>query len=75
MMWADEVVCMTSDQKKTLENMARPGLNVICLNIEDSFAYRDPQLMELIRNTYDQESAELLKSKEEKKAPADEQNS
>jgi len=67
MQWADEVVCMTSDQKSKLEGMARPGLDVICLNIEDSFAYRDPELLELIRNSYDQASADLKKAKEEKK--------
>lgn len=55
--WADEVVCMTSDQMEELcGKLGELGLNkkVICLNIEDNFGYRDPKLMELIRNSYAQ---------------------
>jgi len=56
--WADEIVCMTSDQKEELEEKLenlklykKPP--VICLNIEDSFAYRDPALVEAIKVAYD----------------------
>lgn len=55
--WADEVVCMTSDQMEELcAKLGELGLDkkVICLNIEDNFGYRDPKLVELIRNCYDQ---------------------
>lgn len=50
--WADEIVCMTKDQRHTLEGMVKGSKKVICLNIPDNFAYRDPALMELIRKNY-----------------------
>ena len=55
--WADEVVCMTPEQKDDiagkLKAAGRPDTNIICLDIEDSFAYRDPKLMKMIRTKYD----------------------
>jgi predicted protein tyrosine phosphatase len=49
--WADEIVCMELKQKRVLEKMTKKP--VVCLNIEDSFAYRDPILMSLIKKQYD----------------------
>lgn len=55
--WADEIVCMDTDQQTELENrLMKLGLdntNVICLGIPDSFAYRDPVLMKMIKDSYE----------------------
>lgn len=48
--WAQEVVCMESDQAHTLRQLT--DVPVICLGIADSFPYRDPKLMELIKINY-----------------------
>lgn len=52
--WADEIVCMTESQEaillKKLAIDAIDGKKVVCLNIPDSFAYRDPELVTLIRD-------------------------
>ena len=53
--WADEVVCMTEDQALDVEcRVDNAGLTtpVLCLNIEDQFGYRDPELMRLITERY-----------------------
>ena len=49
--WADEIVCMTEEQGEELREMSG-GKTVVVLNIEDSFAYRDPELIEAIKNSY-----------------------
>lgn len=49
--WAEEIVCMTRDQRRTLENLTKK--TIICLDIPDSFSYRDPKLMKLIKSAYD----------------------
>lgn len=50
--WADEVVCMAEDQAERLAAKV-PHKPIVCLGIEDSFAYRDPELMTLIKKNYD----------------------
>jgi predicted protein tyrosine phosphatase len=54
--WADEIVCMDSYQQGILEDKLEAFDNfktkVICLNIPDSFAYRDPKLINLIKERY-----------------------
>jgi predicted protein tyrosine phosphatase len=52
--WADEIVCMTDEQKEVLET--RTDKPVICLGIRDSYAYRDPELIDLIRSRYEENS-------------------
>jgi len=53
--WADEIVCMTAEQKDLLqmflkaEHLKKP---VIYLNIPDTFGYRDPELIQLIKKNY-----------------------
>lgn len=49
--WADEVVCMERDHEHDLQEMGckKP---IICLDIQDSFAYRDDKLMWLIKEKY-----------------------
>lgn len=49
--WADEIVCMTQDHKSIVSTITKKP--VICLNIPDNFAYRDPQLIDLIKTRYD----------------------
>lgn len=71
--WADEIVCMTEDQKDKLEEMA-PGKKVICLNIEDSFAYRNPELMKLIKQNYDAAVAAPAEKPKAKKKKAPKEN-
>jgi predicted protein tyrosine phosphatase len=66
--WADEIVCMTKDQKVDLEQMLKDeghDTKVVCLNIPDSFAYRDPKLVELIRKNYDAAQTESKASSED----------
>lgn len=61
--WADEIVCMTKEQKEdlidTLKTFGIVGTTVICLNIPDNFAYRNNELMKMIRENYDAAIAEL----------------
>lgn len=57
--WADEVVCMDAEQKEQLEKMLDEAADtpVINLDIEDSYRYRDPELMEKIKQAYNRETA------------------
>jgi predicted protein tyrosine phosphatase len=53
--WADEIVCMTTEQKVELMDKVKgqdTPPDIICLNIEDDFEYRDPKLMKLIAKNY-----------------------
>lgn len=52
--WADEIVCMDEFQ----EQVIRQGTHkpIINLRIADSFNYRDPKLMALIKERYNEES-------------------
>ena len=54
--WADEIVVMTPSQEAlVLANLA--GMKLLdtpirCLNIDDTYAYRDPDLIQLIKDRY-----------------------
>lgn len=49
--WADEIVCMDVHQQIRLKEMTKkPVLN---LSIPDRFEYRDPQLIKMIKQRYD----------------------
>jgi len=53
--WADEIVCMDQRQVKVLmENdvVKKREISIICLDIPDNFAYREPALIELIKKNY-----------------------
>ena len=54
--WADIIVCMESSQKRELDfqlSKFKMQKEVINLNIPDSFEYRDPQLLKIIKsNSY-----------------------
>lgn len=49
--WADEVVCMEPRQAEKLKEMA-PDKTVTCLDIEDNYLYRDPELLKLVYDRY-----------------------
>lgn len=51
--WADEIVCMTTDQHEYLVGQTTGNTRVICLNIEDNYEYRNPELMIKIATSYD----------------------
>jgi predicted protein tyrosine phosphatase len=51
--WADEVVCMDDNQALSIRNMLEEPKRVIVLNIPDTYRYREPELIEAIRKTYD----------------------
>lgn len=46
--WADEIVCMESKHAEGLPI----GKKIVILDIPNDFEYRSPQLMELIKNRY-----------------------
>lgn len=49
--WADEIVCMTVEQK--LELKTRTKKKITSLSIDDSYGYRQPELIDLIKMKYD----------------------
>lgn len=59
--WADEILCMTEEHHKELMGLfpflAKEGRegkpDVYVLGIPDNFAYRDPELVRLIKEAYD----------------------
>jgi len=50
--WADEIVCMEKWQAEELKLRFEPTVSVYALGIEDSYNYRDPLLIELIKKNY-----------------------
>ena len=57
--WADEFVCMDQDQADEVKRrlgILRPK-DVISLDIEDSYKYRDPELIEKIKKAYEEKKA------------------
>ena len=58
--WADEIVCQDAEQAEHLRAMLGDEEKpIIVLGIPDSFRYRDPALVSLIRESYDKHLAEL----------------
>ncbi len=51
--WADEIVCMNSEQAEELRELLKTEKPVVVLNIEDSYEYRNPELIEQIKAAYD----------------------
>jgi predicted protein tyrosine phosphatase len=55
--WADEIVCMSEDQKTRLEKKLKDfGYNtpVYCLDVPDCYPYRDPKLIKAIKKAYNE---------------------
>lgn len=57
--WADEIVCMTSEQAEEIRPRLEEEKPIIVLGIDDDFRYRDPELIKLIRESYDKHAKEL----------------
>lgn len=57
--WADGIVCMTKDQERELKTKTKKP--VMCLNIADSYGYRDPKLIKLIKESYNKLSTKFNK--------------
>lgn len=54
--WANEVVCMSEAEElyvKTLCKECDIHPKIICLHIHDDYSYRDPELIEFIKNGYE----------------------
>jgi predicted protein tyrosine phosphatase len=55
--WADEVVCMhpsiTDKLRRAFDADTLFGVNIVTLNIQDQYGYRDPELMDLIKFQYE----------------------
>lgn len=60
--WADEIVTMENRHTEIVQNLIKNiGLldsapKIIQLDIQDDYAYRDPTLIELIKNTYNEKA-------------------
>lgn len=54
--WADEIVCVEKSVYNALmgmhENDINPNTTIRVLNLPDKFQYRDPELVELIKEQY-----------------------
>ena len=61
--WCDEVVCMSRSQELEIKDQFSFDKPVICLNIDDSYDYRDPKLIKLIAKRYQELSREKEKAK------------
>lgn len=58
--WADEIVCMDQGQKKQIESMLDGEKKpVYSLDINDSYRYRDPELIEQIKSNYARVTADV----------------
>jgi predicted protein tyrosine phosphatase len=56
-MWAEEIVIMEPEHQKIIEEQGKTlgtffRAKIICLDIPDRYAYRDPELVELITQRY-----------------------
>jgi predicted protein tyrosine phosphatase len=61
--WCDEIVCMEQEHVRPIEEMLKNVLGgkdkkIIVLDIPDQFAYRDPQLVELVKRRYAEKTAD-----------------
>lgn len=58
--WSDEVVTMNAEQAEQIREMlGEEEKPIVVLGIPDSFRYRDPALVSLIRESYDKHLAEV----------------
>jgi predicted protein tyrosine phosphatase len=66
--WADEIVVMTNYHKQVIEDRFDPYAPIICLDIPDEFAFRDPRLIELIEERYTEATKVATETKTEVEA-------
>ena len=57
--WADEIVVMSAQQAEQIRAMLEDEKPIVVLRIPDNFRYRDPELIQLIRESYDNHTKEL----------------
>lgn len=53
--WAEEIVCMNNEQKEQIEKMCKKNeleRKIINLHIDDSYSYRDDNLIKKIKTEY-----------------------
>lgn len=50
LVWADEIICMTKEHYSQLKVMTNK--TIICLNIPDSYEYRNNELQDIISEGY-----------------------
>src|SRR5882762_5622988 len=63
--WADEIVCMSQEHRQQVEVLLKKLFDgavdeyppIIVLDIPDSFRYRDPELVKLIKKRYNTSQA------------------
>jgi predicted protein tyrosine phosphatase len=56
LVWANEVVCMTREHADKVYNHLldwQESPKILCLNVPDDYAYRDEELIRLIKQRYD----------------------
>ncbi len=59
--WAEEIVCMTKEHEMKIKALLEDKPNadqkkIICLNIPDSYEYRNEDLMKMIKENYERSS-------------------
>ena len=57
--WADEIVVMSAQQAEQIRAMLEDEKPIVVLGIPDNFRYQDPELIRLIRESYDKHTKEL----------------
>ena len=57
--WADEIVVKSAQQAEQIRAMLEDEKPIVVLGIPDNFRYRDPELIRLIRESYDKHTKEL----------------
>ena len=55
--WADEIVCMDYRQAEIVRDLLEEDKPIINLGIQDIYGYRDPDLVDAIRKSYNAASA------------------
>lgn len=54
LVWADLIICMNGEQERYIKEMQKSikwkvRAKVVCINVPDAFGYRDPALIELLK--------------------------
>lgn len=54
LVWADLIICMSGEQERFLKEMKKSikwkvRAKIVCINVPDAFAYREPALIELLK--------------------------
>jgi predicted protein tyrosine phosphatase len=54
LVWSDLIICMNGEQERFLKEMKKSSkwkvrAKIVCINVPDAFEYRDPALIELLK--------------------------